>query len=330
MSKVLITGASGLLGYNTALEFSRNGFEVRVLIRRSADTSLLNGLFCERYYGTIENAAEVAEAVKGCDFVVHSASLTGQWGIRRSAYEKVNIRGTENVIRACLHAGVRRLIYISTANTMAPGTREEPGTELNPFSLFRINSPYINTKYIAQQKVLEAVVEKGLPAVILNPTFMIGAHDLKPSSGQLLKYALNKMFLFYPPGGKNFVHVRDVSRAIVTACRHGENGDCLLIAGENLSYREFFGMVNRLARQKPVMLGIPRLLLKAGGLLGTAIGRIAGRQLKLNYASACLLCLHNYYSGQKASRVLGLSYTPVSVAIEEALEWFDKNDNVRV
>jgi len=330
MSKVLITGASGLLGFNTALEFCRLGFEVRVLIRRSANTELLNGLFCEVYYGAVENAAEVDEAVKGCDYVVHTASLTGQWGIRLKEYETVNIQGTENIIRACLNQGVKRLIYISTANTMAPGTRKHPGTELNPFSLFKINSPYINTKYIAQQKVLEAVVERGLPAVILNPTFMIGAHDLKPSSGQLLKYALDKMLLFYPPGGKNFVHVRDVSRAIVFACNNGENGDCFLIAGENLSYREFFRMVHRSARQRPVMLGIPGLALKIVGLLGTAMGRMTGKRPMLNYASAYLLCLQNYYSGQKAARTLGICYTPVSVAIEEALDWFQKNDNTRI
>ncbi|MCF3108645.1 NAD-dependent epimerase/dehydratase family protein [Niabella sp. CC-SYL272] len=330
MPKVLITGASGLLGYNAALECCRNGFEVRVLIRRSSNTNLLNGLFCEVYYGTVEDAAAVSEAVSGCDYVVHTASLTEQWGIRLTEYETVNIRGTENIIRACLLHNVKRLVYISTANTIAPGSLEYPGTELNAFSLFKINSPYINTKYIAQQKVLEAVVEKGLPAVVLNPTFMIGAHDQKPSSGKLLKYALGKGLLFYPPGGKNFVHVRDVSRAIVFACLHGENGACFLIAGENLSYREFFRMVNRLACQKTVMLRIPGIALKIGGLLGTAMGRLLGRRLKLNYASAYLLCLQNYYSGQKASRALGLRYTPITVAVEEALEWFEKNDNTRV
>ncbi|MBZ4192378.1 NAD-dependent epimerase/dehydratase family protein [Niabella beijingensis] len=330
MSKVLITGASGLLGYNTALECCRHGLEVRVLVRKSSNTNLLNGLFCEVYYGSIENGAEVLTAVKDCDYVVHTASLTEQWGKSREDYEQVNIRGTEHIIQACLHHGVKRLVYISTANTMAPGSLKQPGTELNSFSLFRINSPYINTKYIAQQKVLEAVVERQLPAVVLNPTFMIGAHDLKPSSGQILKYAMNKWLLFCPPGGKNFVHVRDVSRAIVEACTQGANGDCLLIAGENLSYREFFRIVNRLAQQNPVMLRIPRFILKIGGLLGTALGKITGKRLKLNYASAYLLCLDNYYSGQKAARALGLTYTPVTTAVEEALDWFQKNNNSSV
>lgn len=327
MAKVLITGVTGLLGYNTALECCRQGFDVRVLVRRSSELTALRGLLCEVYYGSIENNEEVAMAVSGCDYVVHAASLTAQWGAANDLYEKVNIKGTEHVIQACLKGGVKKLVYISTANTIAPGSMQQPGTELNAFTLFNMNSPYINTKYIAQQKVLEAVAEKGLAAVILNPTFMIGPFDFKPSSGRIFKYA-SRLILFYPPGGKNFVAVKDVSKAIIASCNSVITGECLLVAGENMSYRHFFKLTNTIRKQKTLMIAIPRIFLKTAGLIGTVAGWLFNKRLKLNYSSARLLCIDNYYSGAKAADQLGIKYTPVAAAVRDALVWFATKNKI--
>src|SRR5699024_8898994 len=124
-------------------------------------------------------------------YVVHAASITQQWGVSYDEYRRINILGTQNVVQACLSLSIKKLVYISTANTIGPGTKHKPGSELNAFSLLHLNSGYINTKYIAQQYVQEQIEHSGLPAVILNPTFMIGPYDLKPSSGQLILYGLN-------------------------------------------------------------------------------------------------------------------------------------------
>ncbi|ANH80678.1 epimerase [Niabella ginsenosidivorans] len=327
MAKVLITGATGLLGYNTALEFCRQGSDVRVLVRSNTELAVLKSLFCEIYYGSIENGDDVSTAVTGCDYVIHAASLTAQWGIDKEQYETVNIKGTENVIRACLNNNIKKLVYISTANTIAPGSIQNPGTELNSFTLFKVNSPYINTKYIAQQKVLEAVVEKQLPAVVLNPTFMIGPFDFKPSSGRIFKFASGAV-VFYPPGGKNFVYVKDVSKAIMAACTAPVSGECLLVAGENMSYRHFFKMTNMIRKQKSLMIRIPAFLLKAAGFMGTVLGWMLNKRLKLNYSSAKLLCMDNYYSGTKAKDQLGIAYTPVAKAVTDALAWFETENKI--
>lgn len=323
--KVLITGATGLLGYNAALEFCKLGFDVRVFLRRNADSERLHAVLCEMYYGTIESAADVAAAVTGCDYVVHAASLTDQWGVAAAAYNAVNIKGTDNVIAACLKNKVKMLVYISTANTIAPGSRQHPGTELNAFTLFNVNSPYINTKYIAQQKVLEAAAERGLRAVVLNPAFIIGPNDFKPSSGKIFQYIIGRSVQFCPPGGKNFVYVNDVCRAIIAACATPARSTCMLVAGENLSYREFFALVNRIKKQRPLMIVIPGIVLKLAGLTGTFMGSIFRKRYRLNYTAAHLLCMDNYYSGKKASETLGFTYTPVTTAVEEAVAWFEKS-----
>jgi len=325
MKKVLITGASGFLGSHLTREMYRQGYEVRVLVRQGANLAAITDVPCEVFYGCIDVQADVLEAVAGCDVVVHTASLTGQYGISFETYEQVNVTATRYVVEACLQHQTERLVYVSTANTLAPGSKLEPGTELNGFTLFKANSGYINSKYLAQQYVLEQVARRGLPAVVLNPTFMIGPQDLKPSSGQLVLHGLNRRLVLYPPGGKNFVHVRDVCRGVMNAIDKGRPGDCYLLAGSNMSYKEFFSMVTRVSGRPVVLLQIPGVILRLGGLLGSLLERLTRRPQRLTQTTAYLLCLDNYYSGRKSERELALHYQPAEEMVNEAVTWFRQN-----
>lgn len=326
MEKVLVTGANGFLGSNLIRELYRSGYEVKILIRPSADLSSISDIPCELFFGHIDNKEHVQQAVAGVDIVVHAACITDQWSVSFEQYERINFTATRYIADACLEQGIKRLIYVSTANTMGPGTKAAPGNELSGFTLFRANSGYINSKYLAQQYVLEQVSARQLPAVVINPTFMIGPNDVKPSSGKLLLYCLNKKVLFYPPGGKNFVYINDVCRGIINAIRQGRIGDCYLLAGHNLSYKEFFRMINETANEKKIMIRMPAFALKLAGRTGSLIGKLAGKPGKLNYTAAFLLCLDNYYSGHKAQRELAIEYTPMEQAISGALTWFRENN----
>lgn len=325
MKKVLITGANGFLGSNVARELYRNGYEVKLMMR-SASSPATSDIPCEVFYGNIDNLNDVMFAVAGCDAVVHTASVTKQWAISKKEYEQVNITGTKNIVQACLAHNIQKLVHVSTANTIGPGNMNEPANELSAFRFVNAHSHYINTKYIAQQYVLEQVVQKKLPAVVINPTFMLGEYDSKPSSGQIILYGMNKKILFVPPGGKNFVHIKDVSRGIVNALKKGVIGECYLMAGENLSYKEFFKLLSDVSGHKPLLVNIPGFILKAGGLAGSLLGAIRKTTLKLNYTSGYLLCIHNYYSGKKSEKELNITYTPVKTAVVNALGWFRENN----
>ena len=325
MKKVLITGANGFLGANLAWQLFKQGYEIKVLVRPGADLRPLAGMPLHITYGRIDHAEQVLEAVAGCYYVVHTAAITDQWGIGFEEYDRINFKGTRNVVDACLAHGVERLIHVSTANTIGPGTKNNPATELNGFSLFTANSGYINTKYLAQQYVLEQVQARQLPAVIVNPTFMIGPHDHKPSSGKLMLHGLNKKIVLYPPGGKNFVYIDDVCKGIINAIHKGQTGACYLLAGHNLSYREFFRLLRQRSQQKQILIRIPRIPLMAAGFFGSMKGLITGRAGKLTWSAAYLLCMGNYYSGKKATIELNVEYTSMETAISSSLNWFKAN-----
>jgi dihydroflavonol-4-reductase len=326
MPKVLVTGGNGFLGSNLTRALFREGYEVKIMVRHHADLKGLSDIPCELFFGNIDNREHVNQAVAGCDMVVHAAAITDQWNITFETYERINITGTKHVVEACLEQGVQKLVYVSTANTIGPGSKEDPGTELNAFTLFNANSGYINTKYLAQQYVLEQVDQRKLPAVVINPTFMIGPHDVKPSSGKLLLHGIGKKILFYPPGGKNFVAIQDVCQGVLQAIKAGKAGECYLLAGYNLSYKEFFALVDQVSGHKRLLIQVPTFVLKLAGAMGSLKEKLTGRPGRLTLRSAYLLCLPNYYSGKKATRELSVTYTPIADTINKALMWFKEHN----
>lgn len=326
MKKILITGANGFLGINLTREFFNLGHQVKVFVRPGADLRGLSGIPVQISFGRIDSPEQVSRAVEGCQIVVHAASITDQWGVGFEEYERINFKGTKYIVEACLQHKVERLIHVSTANTIEPGSQKQPATELNGFSLFKANSGYINTKYLAQQYVLEQVQARQLPAIVVNPTFIIGPHDFKPSSGKLLLYGLHKKLLWYPPGGKNFVYVNDVCQGIINALAIGKTGSCYLLAGHNLTYREFFRLLNNISKEKQLMVRIPAFLLKLAGMIGSLKAMVTGKPGKLTWSAAYLLCLDNYYSGKKAETELMVKYTPMEAGLANAWAWFKENE----
>jgi dihydroflavonol-4-reductase len=324
MKKVLITGANGFLGSNLTRELYRMGYDIRIIVRPAADLKSIADIPCDVFFGHIDNIEHVLDAMKGCDIVIHAACITEQWGVSFAEYEKINFTATRHITAACLTLKVKQFIYVSTANTIGPGNKQHPGNELNGFTLFNANSGYINSKYLAQQYVLEQVAAKQLPGIVVNPTFMIGPNDVKPSSGKLILYGLKHRLLFYPPGGKNFVHIKDVCKGIINAMEKGKTGDCYLLAGQNLSYGEFFRLLKKISGKRQLLIPIPGFVLKMAGMIGSLPG-ISG---KLNYSTAYMLCLDNYYSGKKSERELQLHYTPVETAVSGAFTWFKENNYI--
>lgn len=328
--KILITGANGLLGANIARTFFRAGEQVILFVRPNADLSSVIDLPCQIIYGDIQDADAVAKAVDEVDAVVHAASTTDMNPHPFSFYEAVNINGTKNVLQALLKSPGKRLVHVSTANTFAPGSKNNPGTELNAFSFFDYNSGYINSKYISQQLVLEAVERHQLDAVVINPTFMIGAYDAKPSSGKIILFGLRPGVTWCPPGGKNFVSVRDVAEGALAALYKGKKGHCYLMAGENLTYKEFFVLLHDLTGTKRRMIVIPKPIMFLAGLVGSALNLLNFKNVSFNLTNVRLLSIENYYSGMKAQSEFDLRSTPVSISIGEALDWFRDNGKIKL
>lgn len=322
--KVLVTGANGLLGANLIRELIQANLDVKAFVRPSADIRNLQGVPCQICRGDIKSYEDIYHGLIDCDAVVHAASSTDIRPLGAGYFEKINVEPTKHIAHAVLQQGNKRLVFVGTANAFGPGSRERPGSETSPFNLGHYRSGYIDSKHKAQQHILDRVKRDGLDAVIVNPTFMIGPYDTKPSSGKIILQGLRHGVQWCPPGGKNFVPVRDVANGIYKALINGRPGECYLLAGGNLTYREFFLQLNEVAGRKRVPVVIPKKIVRLAGTIAEGWSAMTDQKLPFNKTNAHLLSLDNYYTPDKADRDLHMRHTSIKKAIEEALEWFKK------
>ena len=320
--KVVVTGANGFLGCNVVRQLIKEGHEVRIFIRPEANTQGLQGVDCENIHGDLLDEQSLIRATAGCDAIIHAAANTSQWPTYYSFYEAINVKGTGHVLNAARKNSVRKLIHVSTSNTFGYGTKTKPGTEQTEYAFLHLKSGYITSKYQAQQLALDEYKKHGIPVVLVNPTFMIGPYDAKPSSGKIVRMGLNKKVQIFPAGGKNFIHVRDAAVAICNALTLGFDGECYLLANENLTYREFFSKLNRVTNQHPLMVQLPEVVIRSAGLVGSMVEKITHKPFSLNAVNARLISIGHYYSGQKAVDQLKMPQTPIETAIREAIEWW--------
>lgn len=321
--KVLVTGANGLLGSNTIETLLLNGYNVVAFVRKNADLEALSELNCEIFEGNLSNIKDLNKALGGCDYVIHAAARTAQFPSNLKAYEHINIECTKILIECCKTNNIKRFIFASTANCFTHGTIENPGNETSNFMPWLKKSGYAYSKYLAQQLVLREVEKNNFPAIIIAPTFMLGPRDTKPSSGQLVLHGLKNWIVFYPPGGKSFVDISYAAQAITNALQNGRIGQCYLVAGENTSYKLFFQKLRNLSHKKQLLIGIPRWLISAVGILFSCTESIFSISLPFNQTTQKLLCLPNYFSNLKAKTELGLKNTDIEKTLKTSIDWFN-------
>jgi len=236
--KILVTGATGLVGGNLArMLVQERGEQVKVLVRAGANTVALDDLDIEQVQGDLTDPASLALAMQGCDRVYHSAALVSMWNGHLEQMRRVNAGGTVNVLQAAMDAGVQRVVHVSTNGVIGMGTREAPADETAPFDPAAYGTAYSVTKREAHDAALDFAA-RGLDVVIGCPTYMFGPWDIKPSSGTLIIESARGKLKLYPPGGNNIVPVADVCRGLVLACERGRTGEAYLLASQdgNLSY----------------------------------------------------------------------------------------------
>ena len=324
--KVLVTGADGLLGSNLVRRLLDNGYVVRTLIYPGSPARSLSGLDIERVECDLLNESPaLTNAMQGCEGVFHAAAVTDLWASRDFTWQ-VNFEGTRNVLDACLASGVRRMLFVGSASSFEPGSMEKPGNEQGGFPAVYAGTPYMESKCKAAELVRAYVRDKNLDAVIVAPTFLLGPYDTRPSGGELVQHFCERGMKITSHGGRNFAYAPDVAEGARLAFEKGRKGETYLLAGENLTYKDFFDRAGRLTgREGPRHIASPRAVLAAGSL-ASIMARVTGRRSALNARIARFSLLSAYYSSTKAIEELGMPQTPVETAIKDSVASLLKNN----
>ncbi len=319
--KALVTGATGFVGSNVAATLAARGDRVRVLRRSTSRLDALEGVPVEHCVGDILDPDSLAAAVQGCEVVFHSAAMSQYWRIGRETIYQVNVQGTRNVMQAALKAGVERVVHTSSVAALGYSPKGRPIDESHTFPAELSWFPYGHSKHLAELEVQKAV-DQGLPAVIINPTIIIGPRDINFVSGSLLRASVKGQLRVVPPGGSNVVHSDDVVAAHLAAAESGRPGERYIVGGENLSHWDAAVVIASVTGGARPLLVLPRWILPALARLVDALNQltsqpplVTGEQIRLGGETF-------YVDSSKAIRELGLRPAPFRQAVSDAYTWY--------
>lgn len=324
--EILVTGPDGVLGSNLVRELLSRNYNVSVFLEPGKDPITLKGLALNVFYGNVLDVESLDTASKGKDVIFHCAASTNMFPAKSEMVNKVNIDGVQNIIDISLKHKIKKLIYVGTANSFGSGqTDTNPGNEEKPYNSFKYGLDYMDSKYKAQQLVISAVKDQQLPAIVVNPTFMIGPYDSRPSSGAMILALHNKKVPGYTSGGKNFTAVKDVATAMANAITMGRIGECYILGNFNLGYKESFEIIAKTIGAEAPKRKLSNLIVTSYGALNSFFAKKLNYYPSLTKELAIISCENHFYSAEKARKELLLPKTPFDVAVRECYEWFETN-----
>lgn len=323
--KILVTGANGLLGHHVVMELLNRGCEVKIIVR-STNKIFFDLTKVEYIIGNFGDKELVKDFAQSCDAIIHIGAVTDTNLLKYSDYQSVNIDATKQLVEIAKELSIKNMVFVSTANTIGYGSKKILADETFPMRYPFTKSDYAKSKLEAEQLFTDYA--KDNHAIIINPTFIIGSYDTKPSSGKLVIMGFQKRLLFIPNGGKNFVDVNDVAVASCNALTMGVSGERYLAAGVNLSFKKYFKIQRRVGGYKQKIIILPVFLIKSVALFGDFI-RLLNIKTSLCSRNLNQLLIREYYSNAKAKKDLLMPQTEIEISISEALDWFKKSGYIK-
>jgi dihydroflavonol-4-reductase len=324
--RAVITGATGLLGSNLAVHLLERGWRVSCTRRASSQVDHLRDWKIDWVEGDVTDRPSLERAFAGADAVFHCAAQISFLPEPSAAMLATNVEGTRKVLEAARQAGVRRVVHCSSIVACAVSRNGSPVDETHAWNFPEVGlkDAYSYTKHLAE-KVVQAAVAAGSDAVIVNPGYIFGPMDPKPSSGKLIIDVANRKIPGIPSGYNNYVDVRDVCAGMVAAWEKGRTGERYILGGEDMSYGEVFKLIADIAGVKPPPFPLPFALAMTVGWAGDLAQKLLGKETLLNSTTIRYSFLQGYrFTSAKAERELGYRHGPISRAITDALAWFKR------
>jgi dihydroflavonol-4-reductase len=320
--RALVTGASGFVGSAVARALLRDGWQVRVLVRKDSDRRNLQHLAVEIVAGDLADSASLERALAACEALFHVAADYRLAALEPAQLYRTNVEGTRNILQAARLAGTARVVYTSSVATIGLPADGAPGREDTSVTLADMIGHYKRSKFLAEQLVLE-LARDGAPVVIVNPSTPIGPGDVKPTpTGQLVLDAACGRTPAYIDTGLNVVHVDDVASGHLLAFHRGRVGERYILGGQDMTLRAILGEIARIVGRRAPSIRLPRLAVLPIAYAAEAWARLSGGSTRITVEGVRMARKRMYYSSDKAVRELGYAWREPTRALEDAVGWF--------
>jgi nucleoside-diphosphate-sugar epimerase len=314
---ILVTGATGKVGYAITLALHSRGDEVRVLVRDRARAMALLPRGVQLVHGDVTDPVSLAKATAGCQLVFNAMGLPEQWCLDPAIFQAVNARGSQNLVRAARRAGVARVVHTSTIDVFHahPGGRFDESQVAD----YPKGTAYERSKQHAEQLVLAAAGDD-LEVVIVNPA---GIYGPGPPGSASMEQALFVPIIrgrlpALPPGGMGVVNTTGLARGQLLLAANGAPGERYIFSDTHVSLRELARVVVQTAARGRVPPTLPPTLARALAAAGETVARIARRQPLLPRGQLHFF-LWNAAPDSSKAQALGWRPTPLEEGIRATL-----------
>lgn len=316
----VVTGASGFLGGALVRALVSEGRDVRAVDLNYGPA--LAGLDIDRMEADVLDRSAVRAALKGAETVFHLSAVISVTGDPTGRVWAVNVGGVENVAEIALDSGVRRFVHCSSVHAYDLELRGADVTETSPRAMGQRLPAYDRSK-AAGEAVLRKAMDRGLDAVTVNPTGLIGPYDFGPSRmGSVLLALFRRRLPALVDGGFDWVDVRDVARSMLAAESRGRTGENYLLPGHHLSLNGLARVAEQVSGRRRPFLTVPMWFARTWSPLSNVFSRRSNNPLWATSESMHALRFSPTVSGDKAGAELLHRPRPIAETIADTYAWF--------
>jgi dihydroflavonol-4-reductase len=322
MKTTLVTGATGLVGYNIVQSLLQRDRKVRLLVRSVEKAEKFFNNKCEITQGDITDLESIRKTMEGCQIVYHAAGFPEQWMKNPSIFHEVNVQGTQNMIKVALEQKIEKFIYTSTIDVFKAekGKRfDESELDPNPKGTY-----YERSKQQADQYV-NLAIDNGLNAIFLHPAGVYGPGptDSPGTNGFITDLSQNKIPVLLP-GGYPVVFAPDVGEAHFLAEEKGSTGDRFILSE---SYFDLTNLVIKILKElnitkkPPVVVPLP--LVMAISTIGEWWSGISNKPPLIPKGQLHFLQWQAKPISKKAIDKLGWKPTPFQEGLRQTIQYLN-------
>jgi dihydroflavonol-4-reductase len=318
--RAFVTGGTGFIGGRMVERLVTDGWDVSALVRTPERAAAMRERGVTLVPGDITEPETFVDAMKGVDTVLHLAAYYALGVSDRDQMMRINVGGTESVLRAAGDAGVPRILYCSSVAALGGGPEGSIGDETRAHH-GQFPSIYEESKWLAHGSA-QRLASEGLPIVSVMPGAVYGPGDVSFVSVLLRLYAKRRLIVCsFRDSGASWVHVEDVVDGMARAVDKTPAGETYVLGGDNATIGELLDRLAPLTGIKPPRLWMPEWLARASMPLSPLFSRLLKQAPGAVREGSRTLSGSIAFSSAKAERDLGYRYR----SIEEGLPPYVKS-----
>ncbi|MEP7268890.1 MAG: SDR family NAD(P)-dependent oxidoreductase [Saprospiraceae bacterium] len=323
--KILITGATGFVGYYIAQRLLKAGHQLTVLFRNeNKGWKKLKSLSDKIIFvkGGINDYESLEEACKGQDFIVHAAGKVSIGNTEKGSLFKINVEGTANLINIAIEKNIKRFIHISSISALGGNPEQHLLDEQTEWYLKSYYNVYAQSKYQAELEVWRGSIE-GLEVCILSPSVVLGPWEESHHSMEIFRVVRQGLPLF-PSGASGWVDVRDLAEAVHESINKNIFHERIIINGHNASFKSVMDIASQKLGKKSPAISLPYFIAMALARILSFL-KVFGIKSTITPDIIKSLYTSHQFNNKKSLELLGIQYRTLNETIDFALESMSNN-----